>query len=143
MSSRWIPLLSSLIWGITPILNANAMEELGVPVLVVLCNIMFGVVALVACVAAGFTGTIVKAATKASARAWITLVAVATLNTVAQYMVLTNMRSHPTAIVVALSATSPLFTAIFAYVFLGQVLNGQAIAGLFAIIAGIIVLGTS
>lgn len=138
-----VPLVSAAIWGITPLINAHVVRRFDVMPLIFMGNWMFALVATVWAFVARDLSACIHAVATAPWQTTAMIAAMAFLSTVAQYLVLGSMQAHPTALVVALSATSPLFTAVLGYLLLGETLNARAVAGLVAILVGIVAVSTS
>lgn len=139
----WFALISAAIWGVTPLMNAASTGAYGPKTTLILCNLMFAVVAALIIVATGATSATVAATINGGASPLAIVFLTASLSTFAQYLVLSCYAHHPAALVVALSATSPLFTAALAYLLRGETLGYRGILGLLMTIAGIILITSS
>ena len=133
-------LIVAAIFGLVPILEKYILKSIHVETMMILSGILYGLAAILFG-AFFWKDSLIDDVAKMTPLLWFLVsVAAVLVLIVANYIYLSVIRDHTTAIVTAITASYPLFTVVAGLLLFGEMITWSQFAGVLLVIGGIFLL---
>ncbi len=136
MKTTLLALLVATIWGINPIFEKLSLVKAS-PLAVITIRFIFSTIILVAI---AFSGNIVEEVRTMKLMTYVWIILAGVLGAVGLYIYFVALQEDHTSKIVPIIASFPLFTALYAYIFLKEQITTERLVGIVFVVAGVILI---
>ena len=137
----WIALLMSFLWGIQTVIHKHLLNHISGMSIMLYSAIIYTVLTIFI---SFYSNAVVKDLKKIDLRIGSILFFTAVFTVfLTNYLYYYILKNHESSLVSALVSSAPVFTVIFAYLFLEEKLSLCGFAGIISIVIGVILINTN